>query len=141
MRRTSRVALLVLGAGLLAWPAGWAAVEAPKLEAPFRYNSKSRRDPFVPLVRDGQLVSVTQSTPVETSKPVLHGILWDPSGQSIALVNDMEARVGDSIGDYQVTGIRHDAVVLSNGGEPLVLEISFEAPPSPSSATTGGEGR
>ncbi|MBI4342164.1 MAG: hypothetical protein HY599_02215 [Candidatus Omnitrophica bacterium] len=141
MRRPLRLAAVLAGAGMLGAPAAWAAAETVKLEAPFRYNSKGRRDPFAPLVRDGQLVSVAQSAPVQTSHPMLHGILWDPDGQSIALINDMEAKVGDTIGDYQVTEIRYDAVVLSNGGEPLVLEITFGAPlpSSPSSATTGGE--
>ena len=139
MRRTILTGLgagMVLGTlmmGSMAW-----ALSNVKLDA-FRYNAKGRRDPFVPLVRDGQLVSVSQSAPMESSRPMLRGILWDAGGHSIALINDLEAKVGDTIGDYQVQEIRHDAVVLTNGAEELVLEISFEAPPS--SATTGGEGR
>ena len=139
MRRTILTGLgagMVLGTltmGSMAW-----ALSNVKLDA-FRYNAKGRRDPFVPLVRDGQLVSVSQSAPIESSRPMLRGILWDAGGHSIALINDLEAKVGDTVGDYQVQEIRHDAVVLTNGAEELVLEISFEAPPS--SATTGGEGR
>ena len=57
----------------------------------------------------------------------------------IALINDGEARVGDAIADYKVMEIRKDSVVLANGGEPVVLEITFEqAPKSPSGAVTGG---
>ena len=129
---------VLLGA-FLAASAAWALSDA-KTDA-FRYNAKGRRDPFVPLVRDGQFVTVSQQgpSPLETSRPMLRGILWDPGGHSLALINDIEAKVGHTIGDYQVREIRHDAVVLSNGAGELVLEISFEAPPS--SATTGGEGR
>ena len=108
---------------------------------PFRYDSGGRRDPFAPLVRDGRLVAATPGTRVATSTPVLYGILWDAGGDSIALINDAEVRVGDAVGDYRVKAIRQDAVVLDNEGEPLVLQITFEPLPKRSSgAATGGEG-
>ena len=116
-----------------------AAVEAPTQRTEqFRYNTKGRRDPFLPLVRDGRIVAVTPSGH-ESSRPMLYGVLWDPGGNSIALINDGEARVGDTVGEYKVLEIRKDSVVLANGGEPVVLEIAFEqAPKSPSGAATGG---
>jgi len=70
---------------------------------------------------------------------VLYGILWDSAGNSIALINDTEVKVGDTVKGYRVTEIRQDAVVLTNGGEPVVLQIAFETPPS--GTTTGGERR
>ncbi len=105
----------------------------------FRYNAKGRRDPFVALVRDGRIVAISTSGHAESSKPVLYGVLWDPVGRSIALINDGEAKVGDMVGDYRVVEIRKDAVVLANGGEPVVIELAFETPPkSAPGATTGG---
>ena len=79
---------------------------------------------------------------MESTKPVLYGILWDPGGNSIALINDGEVKVGDAVGEYLVKEIRHDAVVLENGGEPVVLRMAFDTPPSklPPGATKGGEG-
>ena len=80
-------------------------------------------------------------------KPVLYGILWDPNGHSLALINDTEAKVGDTINGYQVTEIRRDAVVLSvEGGEPVVLQLTFDTPPGALAprtprTTTGGRGR
>ena len=97
-------------------------------DATFRYDPKGRRDPFVPLVRDGRFVGTTPETSRETSKPVLYGVVWDPEGHSIALMNDQEVKVGDLVGSYRVMDIRKDAVVLSDGGEPVVLRISFETP-------------
>ena len=134
MRRSHLlVAALAIAGGAL-----WAAAEPPlERREPFRYDSKGRRDPFAVLVRDGRLVGVAQNTQTETSKPILYGILWDPGGHSIALINSVEARVGDTINGYQVKDIREDMVVLENGGEPVVLRIAFE--PSPSGTTTGGE--
>ena len=101
----------------------------PEGRAPFRYEAKGRRDPFVPLVRDGHVVSTSGGVRGDSSRPVLYGVLWDPGGNSIALINDGEARVGDAVGDYHVIEIRKDAVVLSSGGEPVVIELAFDAPP------------
>ena len=119
-----------------------AAQEASEKRA-FSYDPAGHRDPFVPLVRDGRLVGVVAGSSIKTDKPVLYGILWDPGGNSIALVNDGEVKVGDAIGGYQVKEIRQNAVVLMSGGVPVVLEIAFDAPPSTLApgATTGGEGR
>ena len=105
----------------------------------FHYNANGRRDPFVALVRDGRIVAISTSGYAESSKPVLYGVLWDPEGRSIALINDGEARVGDMVGDYRVVEIRKDAVVLANGGESVVIELAFETPPkSAPGATMGG---
>jgi len=92
-------------------------------------HAQSQRDPFVPLVRDGRLIAPSGSE--NFSQLTLVGILWDPSGQSIALINDTEAKVGDVLGEYQVHEIRQDAVVLMREGQPVVLQLSFDTPPEP----------
>jgi len=136
-------------AGLVSWSlvASWggaAESQPPKDPEPFRYHAAGRRDPFAALVRDGKRVTPGLG-PVVTepsAKPVLYGILWDPGGDSIALVNELEVRVGDPVGPYRVREIRQDAVVLVNGGESLVLQLEFElfgASPRSSGATMGGE--
>ena len=99
------VAALAIAGGALPAAAG----EPLEQREPFRYDSKGRRDPFAVLVRDGRFVGVAQDRQAETSRPVLYGILWDPGGHSIALINDLEARVGDTINGYQVKEIRQDA--------------------------------
>ena len=128
----------------------WAAAEARANDStPVRYAAGGRRDPFVPLVRNGRLVNASPGgSPAEPAKPVLYGVLWDPGGQSIALINDAEAKVGDVIGEYRLRDIRQNSVVLlGSGGEEMVLQISFEKPPSALSigaskgASGGGEGR
>jgi len=130
--------------GAAAVPAGWAAEDAgaaPSAE-PFRYDSGGRRDPFMPLVREGRLVGATQGARFDAGVPTLYGILWDPQGDSIALINDAEVKVGETIAGFRVKAIQRDAVVLDGGGEPVVLRITYEpAPGEPSpGATTGGEG-
>jgi hypothetical protein len=117
--------------------------EPSKQRDAFRYDAKGRRDPFVFLVRDGRPVGIAQTPREYKLTPVLYGILWDPRGQSIALIDGAELKVGDPIGAYRVREIQEHAVVLTNGGEPVVLTIAFETPPSKLSPTTtmGGEGQ
>ena len=79
----------------------------------------------MPLVRDGRLVAVAYASQSDLMKPVLYGVLWDPGGRSIALINDAEVQVGDQIANYRVQEIRENSVVLKNGGESVVLTISF----------------
>ena len=98
-----------------------AAHGTPTEPQPFRYDAKGRRDPFVPLVREGRTLDVAYSA--SGSTPMLSGILWDPAGHSIALLNETEARVGDVIGEYEVREIRKDSVVLSRGGESVVVQL------------------
>jgi len=122
--------------------AGWAMLAIPagasEEAAESRYDAKSRRDPFVPLVKDGRLIGIVKGPTIDTSKPMLYGIMWDPGGNSIALINDGEFRVGEEIGIYRIEEIRRDEVVLvrEGGGTPLVLQIAFGAseparPPMP----------
>jgi len=105
---------LVGGAGL---------VVASQHDEVSTYDSKGKCDPFVPLVQEGRLVPCGAEEPRETL--VLAGIIWDSSGDPVALINNTQVGVGDAINDYQVAEIRHDAVVLMGDGEPLVLQIQF----------------
>lgn len=132
--------LIVIGAVA---HSAWATEELASRRAVFRYSAHGKRDPFLPLVREGRIVSIEGTAHADPSAMVLRGIVWDPHGQSIALIDDTEVKVGDAIGAYHVTEIREDAVVLTNGGEPIVLRIAFDALPSgvSSRSTMGGEGR
>jgi len=125
--------------GLMLW-GGNNPVLAEQSQADL-YDAKGKRDPFVALVRDGRLVSAVPNTsPGSSLTPVLGGILWDPGGQSIALINAEEVKVGDKVGDYQVSAIRQDAVVLVRDGEPLELRITFEEDRSRRSSEEPGGG-
>lgn len=128
-----RMSRLLAAVVLLAAPALAFAVEpVPPVEGlhmPYRYDPGTARDPFIALVREGRIIGGLQPGQTDMSKPVLFGILWDPGGRSIALINDVEVKVGDVVGAYRVMEIRPDAVVMSDGGEPLLLTIAFEEPP------------
>ena len=142
---TLRIVVFVLGIGLGLVSHGTVGAENASSSEParYRYESAGRRDPFVPLVRDGKLIEAGGLMPVGGSVPVLHGILYDPGGNSLALLNDAEAKVGDTVDGYQVVEIRKDAVVLSGGGAPVVLKLQFGTTPTLPSLSTpkGGKQR
>ncbi len=123
-----------VGMGLIVWAGAFevlvAAADSTDVQqgSSFRYDAKGHRDPFVPLIEEGRVVNVKGSTGSSGNIPTLYGILWDPEGQSIALINNTEVKVGDSVGFYQVKEIQKDSVVLNNDGEPVVLHIAFEPP-------------
>lgn len=124
IRMRSLLIALVCAAGLTASAEDAATVKPPA----FRYDAKGRRDPFVPLVVNGRLMSALGEASSKSTSLVLQGILWDPSGRSIALIGDLESKVGDMVNGYEITEIRQDAVVLSGGGERMVLQLQFDAP-------------
>ncbi|MBI3319376.1 MAG: hypothetical protein HYZ89_02155 [Candidatus Omnitrophica bacterium] len=121
---------MVIGLSSIGWltrwdPALWAAEHTAPTGS---YQAKDARDPFIPLVREGRVVTIPGGSGglMNASSMILSGILWDPSHQSIALINDEEVKVGDTIGGYQVTAIRQDAVVLVRDGKSLVLQLAVD---------------
>jgi hypothetical protein len=111
---------LLAGAGVMA--------ETPSQSQP--YDAKGKPDPFVALVREGRFVGTrgTGASASSISDLQLAGILWDPAGYSLALINETEVAVGDMVGSYQVMEIRPDAVVLMREGKAAVLQLLFEKP-------------
>ncbi len=121
---------VVVAAAASLRPAPVSAVDLP--ERPWSYDARGRCDPFVPLVRDGRpvacdpSVSTTGELKAAVVRPVLGGILWDPDGHSIALINGTEAKVGDVVGGFEIQAIHRDEVVLTHEEERVVLRINFE---------------
>lgn len=110
------------------------AAEAPK---PFRYEAENRRDPFVPLILNNRLTADSGQQMQDLGKPILYGILWDASGNSIALIDNLELKVGGMVQGYKVVAIRKDAVELEANGQSVELKIAFDA--QSTSAPKGGE--
>jgi hypothetical protein len=85
----------------------------------------SRMSPFDLWGRDPFYVSAEQTTPAE-EWPV-KGIFWrevDPS----ALIGEDVIEVGDKLGNYVVTNITPDAVVISDGRKVIKLQVGQNLP-------------
>ncbi|MBI4597227.1 MAG: hypothetical protein HY737_02355 [Candidatus Omnitrophica bacterium] len=99
------------------------AAEQPVASSPkATYDAQGKRDPFVPLVKDGKLIGGK----TEGSLPELGGILWDPENP-IAMIGDRELTVGDAFDDYKVVEIRESSVILedSEGARFEIKQTAF----------------
>lgn len=78
----------------------------------FIYSDNDRRDPFVPLLtKDGKL-NIGYGGVTSIDEVILEGILYDPKGGSIAIMNDRMLREHDRIGKIEVRKIEKNRVIL-----------------------------
>jgi len=88
----------------------------------FTYDSKGKRNPFIPLVTaDGRLLKLQQS---EQGKELsLTGIIYDKRGVSYAIVNGDVVGVGDRIGEYRVLKILEKKVIFIKDNQIIEFEL------------------
>lgn len=87
----------------------------------FTYDSKGKRDPFVPLV-GGELRAAAPETFAGEFR--LEGIILDPREGSLAIINGKVLREGDSLAGYHVDKIRKASVLMSKGEEVFTLNLN-----------------
>lgn len=103
-----------------------ASVHFPLAAEQFKYDSKDRRDPFVPLVTKEGRITASLITVYSLKDIVLEGIVWDSKGGSIAIINQDILRENDYVGDYQIDRIESDRVVLKKGDKEFVINLRKE---------------
>jgi len=93
----------------------------------FVYDSKGKRDPFIPLVTpDGRLLKLEQEEGV--AGLLLEGIIYDKNGTSCAIVNSEIVRIGDKVGEFQVLKIEEKRVIFIKEGQIIEVELKKEEP-------------
>ena len=81
-------------------------------EAEYKYYTKGRRDPFIPLVT-GEVRPSLGLESVETIDDIkFEGIIFDPSGKSIAVLNNEIVKEGDKAYNVEVVKIYRDAITI-----------------------------
>lgn len=91
----------------------------------FTYNDHGKRDPFWRLVtREGMIVNYDKELSV--GDMFLEGIIFDPSGKSLAIINGSVVKKNDKIGLYIVTQIEKTKVLLSRGQDRFTLDLKKE---------------
>ena len=90
----------------------------------FKYDSKNRRDPFIPLISEsgGYASDAHEASAVEDIR--LEGIVWDDVKGSIAIINGEIAKEGDSIGAMKILKINKDNVIFDASGENVKVELN-----------------
>jgi|GEM_PF-753023 len=89
----------------------------------FKYETGANRDPFIPLVtKDGKL-TITYGTLNSINDVILEGILYDPSGESVVIMNDLVLKEGGRAGGIEVKKIEEDRVILFFEGKDYTFKL------------------
>ena len=89
------------------------------------YNAHGKRDPFWRLVSpSGALLNYDSD--LQLSDMALDGIISDPNGQNLAIINSVIVKTNDKIGLYVVSEVDKDKVILTKGAEIYVLKLKKE---------------
>lgn len=95
-------------------------------EEPFVYESKGRRDPFIPLVGKGREFLFTEVASESIAGIYLEGIVWDPSGVSLAIINGEIVAEDGLVGGFKVKEISKKGVILVKDDEEYVVDLIKE---------------
>ena len=94
----------------------------------YQYSSKDRRDPFIPLVARGEAQSSVEGLmTVESIEDIkLEGIIYDPSGRSIAVLNGELVKEGQRIHNVEILKIYDKAIRLKLFGTAHTIRLIQE---------------
>lgn len=92
----------------------------------FVYDSKGKRDPFIPIVTDDGRILDLDTVSNKEGTVRIEGIIYDPQGVSYTIINSMILKVGDWVAMYQVVDIQPKKVILTNGSQKLEVEVKKE---------------
>jgi len=93
---------------------------------PFTYEDKGRRDPLRPLVDNKGRYLLSAELHYSSGELDLFGILWDPRGDSSALINNEVVKVGESISGFIIKDITEDSVTVSKDGKEHLIKVIVE---------------
>jgi len=88
----------------------------------FVYEDNSRRDPFWSLVNSGGGI-VSYDSELSVADLFLEGIVADPGGKSLAIINGKIVRMNDNIDKFVVSEIGVDSVILEKDGQSYSLKL------------------
>ena len=94
-------------------------------EASFVYDDHGKRDPFWKLVSPSGAI-LSYETDLLLSDMTLEGIIFDPGGNSFAIINGVVVERNGQFGLYKIEKIEADKVFLKKGLESFILELKKE---------------
>ncbi len=120
-----------------AWAAGLALIlglACGGREARAEYRHKGKRDPMVPLVLpDGRRINPpgleepeTGTTQSDRTVSALQGIVYDPVGESYAILDGRVVRKGEEYNGMRVLKIEPTTVTVWEDGNTRVLSVGPE---------------
>ena len=99
--------------------------DLPVLETNFTYKDNGKRDPFWTLL-GGRGVIINYDKDILVSDMVLEGVMAEPTGESVAIINGNIVKLGDKMGLFVVKDIKPNAVILEKGQDIFTLKLKKE---------------
>ena len=96
-------------------------LSADELKA-FKYEDHGKRDPFWSLVSPSGTI-VNYDNELELSDLALQGVMAGVDGQNLAIINGRILKLNDQIGEYVVTEISKEYVILKKEEQELLLKL------------------
>lgn len=91
----------------------------------FIYDSKNKRDPFIPLVGKGMRLLVPQEAK-SIENIILEGIIFDPEQDSLAIINGEIFKEGDSIGGFILSEVTKKSIILTKDEKDYTITLIEE---------------
>lgn len=88
------------------------------------YKNEGKRDPFVSLISPAGYLIDQDSQDNKTLR--LEGIIVDPKGDSIAIINGQMMRVGEKIGEAVISSIEENRVTVVQDNQKVDIELRRE---------------
>ena len=88
----------------------------------FKYEDRGKRDPFWSLVSPSGTI-VNYDNELELTDLALQGVMTGVDGQNLAIINGRILKLNDQIGEYVVTEISKEYVILKKGEQELLLKL------------------
>lgn len=119
MKKTRLIILYIFIINLLITPSILSGEEI------FNYDSKNKRDPFIPLVTKSGVYTPSLAMNIESVADIfLEGTMVDPQGRSLAIVNGQVIKVGDQIGVFKVIRIEAARMIISDNNREYIINLS-----------------
>ena len=94
--------------------------------AEYKYASEGRRDPFIPLVTGEIIISLGLESVTTIEDIKFEGVIFDPSGESMAILNGEVVKEGDKPYNVEVVKIYENAITIKIHDEPYTIDLSEE---------------
>ena len=91
----------------------------------FVYNDHGVRDPFWPLVSNGGAI-LTYDKDLLISELTLEGIMVGADGKNLAIINGRILQKNDEVGEFIISEIQSDGVILMKNQEKFELRLKKE---------------
>lgn len=92
----------------------------------FKYESRGKRDPFVPLVGGSRPIVMKLEDATSADDVKVEGIAIGAQGKKVAILNAEVLKEGDKVGEVELVRVEKKFVTISIGGKSYNLYLPGE---------------